>query len=157
MSMHSGLEVQLITVLKAAPGLASIKTFEAEIKDALFVGDKLSQGFTSGALPAINLSMNLTPTKSSQFTAGEKRYDVPLTVVVITSSGNLTTARDNSIEYAFAVEAALNDLRRSGNPLGRNILLTGDISVGAASVVHEKPMAFAWVSIEATISVVVTL
>ena len=39
MSIQSDLETGLMALLKAEPGLSSVKTIEADIRDCLFTGE----------------------------------------------------------------------------------------------------------------------
>lgn len=151
MSLHDELETSLLSLLRNDKQLSVVKAFEAEIKDALFVGEKLSQGFRDGQLPAINLSVSIAGTRGNQFTAGEIRYEVPVSIAVITRALKPNDARKQAVLLGFTVLQILQPLRRSGNVLGRNIILVNDVTSSPASVVHEQPNNYAWVTIDATI------
>jgi hypothetical protein len=151
MSIFSDLAVQLRDVLKQADGLSTMKTIETEIRECLFVGANIAQGFTPAELPAINFSLTIGTVKSEQFTAGEISDEIPLTIVVIDKATKGTAARDSVLDYSALIRAALQPLRRSGNVLGRNIFIKGPITAAPASIVHDKPYSFAWVTCDATL------
>ena len=143
MSLQSDLETGLLALLKAEPGLATVATFEADVRDCLF-GDAsaMISGFRPTELPAVNLTGQIDPTASSQFTAGEIQHDVPFSIVVICKAQDRATARGYVKGLQDGVESVLNALRRSGNALGQNAIVMGDLSSSAIAIQH-SPHCFA--------------
>ncbi len=143
MSLQSELEVSLATILKAEPSLQIVKTIEADVRECLFAdASQLIGGFRDSELPAINLSGQLDPTVSNPFTAGEIQADVPFSIVIVTKAQNRTDARSRLKQLQDGVEKVLNSLRRSGNALGQNALVMGDIS-SSAQTFQSNPYCFA--------------
>src|SRR6185437_9621745 len=140
-SIQSEIEAGLLAALKTAPGLSTIKTFEDDIRDCLFADTKQISGFNPSELPAINLSASLDPTASSQFTMTETQHDVPVSIVVIVKAQKRKPAFDAVKQYQEAIEGVLNGFRRSGNSLGVNALLMGDVSSSAITI-QDQP--FCW-------------
>lgn len=137
MSIQSDLEAALLTLLKASPALAGVKTFEAEVRDCLFADEaRLIQGFEPASLPAINLSGQLDPTIRSPFTAGETQHDVPFSIIVVTKAQNRGAARRAAKALQEGVEDLLDSLRRSGNVLGQNALVMGDVTSSITTIQH---------------------
>ena len=138
MSIFSDLEDGLVAMLKGSPGLEGVKTFETSVRECLFSGDKLTQGFRTDELPAINVSAQLKPSRSNPFSAGEKQYEIPLTVAIVTRATKGKLALQAVYELQTAVEGILDQARRSGNALGANVLVTGEVT-SSATTIFEKP------------------
>jgi hypothetical protein len=141
-SIQKDIETKLLAALKAASALRSIRTFEAEIRDCLFTESKLTQGFHAEELPALNLSASIDPTKRSPFTYTEAQHDIPVSIVVITKALKRRSAFDSLKDYQEAVEAVLEQFRKSGNSLGANTFLFGGISSSAITI-QDNPNSFA--------------
>ncbi len=142
MSIQSGLETALLAALKESPGLNTVKLFEDDIRDCLFTREKVTQGFRDSEMPALNLSASLDPTSSTQFTMTETQHDVPVSIVVITKALKRKTSYDAAKTYQEEVERVLNGFRRSGNTLGHNALVMGEIS-SAIITIQDNPHCFA--------------
>jgi hypothetical protein len=117
----------------------------------LFLGYKLSQGFQSTDLPAINVSMTLSAARSRPFTTDQTANEIPASIVVVCRSMAATEAKEQAQRLADQVRKALWPLRKSGNALGVNTFVTGDVTQAPCSVMHEKPYVFAWVTVDCTI------
>lgn len=131
-----------MTLLGEEAGLSSVKTFEADIRDCLFTGEKLTQGFRPGELPAVNLSATLDPTQRSQFTAAETQHEIPVSIVVITKAQNRKDAQLAAKGLQEAVENVLDRLRRSSNAIGNNTLLFGNVT-SSVTTLQDNPHCFA--------------
>ncbi|HVW07303.1 MAG TPA: hypothetical protein VHC90_01905 [Bryobacteraceae bacterium] len=142
MSIQKDLETKLLAALKQAPRLAAIKTWEADIRDCLFTESKLTQGFNAEELPALNLSASIDPTKRTPFTYTEAQHDIPVSIVVITKAVKRKEAFDGAKDLQEAVECVLELFRRSGNSLGQNTFLFGEISSSAITI-QQDPYSFA--------------
>ena len=140
--VRSTLELSLVTLLKAASGLASVKTVEASIRDCLFTGEKLSAGFRPEELPAIAVSAQLKPTTKSMFTASERQYAIPVSLTVVTRAQRSKDALATAAELTDLIDQILDQARKSGNALGGNTLVIGDVTSSATSI-DERPYSFA--------------
>jgi hypothetical protein len=154
--LRTDLELAVIEALKAAESLARVKTFENSIRDCLFSGEKLTQGFRPEELPAIAVSAQLKPTKTSMFSAAEKQHEIPVSLTIVTRAQRGRDALAKAAELQGGVDSILDQFRRSGNPLGANALLSGDVASSATTIV-EKPYSFAINTTEFTILKVVEL
>jgi hypothetical protein len=141
-SIQSDLEAALLALLKAEDGLSSVRTFEADIRDCLFTGEKLTQGFRSTELPAVNLSATLDPTQRSPFTASETQHEIPVSIVVITKALNRKDAQLAAKGLQEAIEDVLDRLRRSSNTIGNNTLLFGNVT-SSVTTLQDDPHCFA--------------
>lgn len=142
MSLYTELETNLAAMLQAAEALAGVKTVEADIRECLFSGDKLTQGFRPGELPAINISAELKPAARGPFTAGESQLTIPVSILVVCRAQKKQAAREQARVLQAAVEAVLDQARRSANGMGANAIVTGDIT-SSIVVVEDKPHSFA--------------
>jgi hypothetical protein len=142
MSIQSELEAALLAAFKATPGLRTIVTFEDDIRDVLFTNEKLSSGFRSTEMPALNLSASLDPTTSSQFTMTETQHDVPVSICIITKATKRKTAWEAAKVYQEAIECTLNGFRKMGTSLGFNAAVMGDITSSLITV-KDEPHSFA--------------
>ncbi len=141
--IYTELESNLVAMLRADAGLAtSIKTCEADIRECLFSGDALSQGFRPDELPAVNVSADIRPAKRGPFTAGEIELEIPITVLVVCRAQRKKAARAKARELQLAIETALDQARRSANGLGPNAIVTGEFT-STIVVVDNKPYHFA--------------
>ncbi|HZL56930.1 MAG TPA: hypothetical protein VFC21_07605 [Bryobacteraceae bacterium] len=156
MSIQSDLEDALIALLKAEPGLASVKTVEAEIRDCLFSGEKLTQGFRDTELPAINLSATLDPTQRSQFTASEIQHEIPVSICCIARALKRKAAYNAVKEIQEAIENVLDRLRKSSNAIGNNTLLFGNVT-SSVTTIQDNPHCFAVGTTAAKITKITTL
>lgn len=155
-NLYTELEAAIITMLRTAVGLESVKTFEAEVRECLFTGDKLSQGFRPGELPAIAVTAELQPTKQGPFTAGEVELTIPVSLIAVCRAQQPTAAREQARELQRAAEANLNLARRSDSGLGANAIVTGDFA-STIVVVQDKPYSFAIAETQFSILKVVDL
>ncbi len=142
MSIQTDIETALLAALRKCPALQKVQTFEADIRDCLFTGEKLTQGFRAGELPALNLSATLDPTPSRPFTLAEIQHEVPVSICCITKGQNRKEAYNSAKALQEAVEGVLNTLRRSGNSLGSNALVMGDVS-SSVTTMQDNPHCFA--------------
>jgi hypothetical protein len=128
-------------MLQAAPSLSGVRTFEADVRDALFAGDKLSRGFRPEELPAINVTAMSDPVQSEPFTAGELRYLVPVSVVIVTRGQDKGSVRAAVRALSFEVEKLLHQARRSDNSIGPGAMVAGAVESSAA-VIQDAPLHF---------------
>jgi hypothetical protein len=141
--VYSDLESAIAAMLQADAGLAAaVKTFEADVRECLFSGDKLAQGFRPDELPAVNVSAEIRPATRGPFTAGEMELTIPVSVIVIAKAQKKKAARAKLRELQVAIEAVLDQARRSASGLGANAIVTGDIT-STIVIVEEKPHHFA--------------
>jgi len=154
--VYTDTEHAVLAILQSAHGLDGVKTFEDEIRECLFSGDKLIQGFRPEELPAIAVTCMLAPCKSAPMTAGEIRYFVPVTVLVIVRSNDAAAARGRATDLMRQVETLLHQARRSNAGLGANAFVTGDL-VSSVIVAPENPFYFAVGTVSAEITKVVDL
>jgi hypothetical protein len=150
------VELSLVEMLKTAAGLETVKTFENSIRECLFTGEKLTLGFRTEELPAIAVSAQLKPTKSSMFSAGERQHEVPVSLTIITRAQRKKEALAKAADLQDAVDRVLAAARKSGNSLGDNTLVIGDVT-SSATAIDERPYSFAISTTEFTILKVVEL
>jgi uncharacterized lipoprotein YajG len=154
--LYTELEGALAAMLRGCAGMASVKIIETSVRECLFSGDKLSKGFRAGELPAINVTAQLKPSKSRPFSAGEKEYEIPVSIVIVTRAQTPKEALAKVYALQNAAEGVLDQARKSGNPLGTNVFVVGDVT-GDAAPVLDPPAAFAVCTLEATVLKVVEL
>jgi hypothetical protein len=140
--LYTDLEAAIIAILRGAAGLEEVKTFEADVRDCLFTGDKLSQGFRGDEMPAIAVTADLQPTKQGPLTAGEVELTVPVSLIAVCRAQRPGVARAKAREIQGAAEAALNLARKSDSGLEANTIVTGQFS-STIVLVQEKPHSFA--------------
>jgi hypothetical protein len=140
--LYTDLEAAIIALLRGAEGLAQVKTFEADVRECLFTGDKLSQGFRSEELPAIAVTAELEPAKRGPFTAGEVELTIPVSAIAVCRAQRPTDARAQARVLQLAIEKMLDQARRSDSGLGANTIVTGEFA-STIVVVQEKPHCFA--------------
>jgi hypothetical protein len=150
------VELSLVEMLKTAAGLETVKTFENSIRECLFTGEKLTLGFRTEELPAIAVSAQLKPTKSSMFSPGERLYEVPVSLTIITRAQRKKEALAKAADLQDAVDRVLAAARKSGNSLGDNTLVIGDVT-SSATTIDERPYSFAINATDFTIVKVVEL
>jgi hypothetical protein len=154
--MYSDLERDILASLRADPSLAGVKTFSEELRECLFTGDKLTQGFRPEELPAIRVTAQEKPSTSAPFSVGEIAYTIPVTALVITRGGTKQEAHERALAMQEPLLANFQCMRKSGNGLGENTFLIGEIST-TSLVIEEKPVHFAVAQIEAQFLKVVQL
>ncbi len=154
--VYAEMEHAVLAILQNASTLREVKTFEDEVRECLFTGDRLIQGFRPEELPAIAVSCMLTPTKSAAFTASQIQYVVPTTVAIIVRSHTKAAARGRATHLMRQVEILLHQARRSNSGLGANAFVTGDL-VSSVIVAPENPFYFAVGTVSAEITKVVNL
>ena len=142
MSIQNDLEAALLTLLRAETGLSSVITFEADVRDCLFTGEKITQGFRPGELPAINLSATLDPTQRTMITVSEVKHEIPVSIVCITKAQNRKDAFDSGKQLQEAVENVLDRLRRSNNGIGGNTFLFDSVT-SSMTTLQDSPHCFA--------------
>ncbi len=140
--VYTELETNLAAMFRAAAGLATVRTIEADIRECLFSGDKLTHGFRPEEMPAINISAELKPATRGAFTAGEVQLTIPVSVLVVCRAQRKKQAREQARELQLAIEGVLDQARRSANGLGANAIVTGEIS-SSIVIVEDKPYHFA--------------
>jgi hypothetical protein len=150
------VEDRLVEMLASAGTLNQVRTIETSVRECLFSGDKLTQGFRADELPAIAVSAQLKPARKAPWTSGEREIDIPLSIVVITKARTRRDALRQAGELRDAVDVVLDQARRSGNPLGDNTVLMGEV-VTSATTIEEKPHVFAISTTECQIFKVVSL
>lgn len=156
MSSYSDLEQSILASLKADPALSGVATFSNELRECLFTGEKLTQGFRPEELPAIRVTAQEKPSTSAPFSVGEIAYTIPVTVIVITRGGTKQEAHERALGLQEPLLANLQSMRKSDNGLGLNTFLIGDTSA-TSLVIEEKPVHFALAQVEAQFLKVVQL
>lgn len=154
--IYSEVEQAVLEMLRDAPNLAGVKTFEADIREALFSGELPARGFNPGELPAINVSAMAEPCESEPFTAAEIRYQVPVTVLIVTRHQEKGAARSAARAIQWEVEKLIHGARRSANPLGPSSIVTGPVRSSLA-VVQDRPAHFGLAQVDFTVTKVVQL
>lgn len=154
--LYQEIESAVLAMLQASPSLSGVRTFEADIREALFAGDKLSRGFRPEELPAINITAMSEPVQSEPFTAGELRYTVPVSVVIVTRGQDNGTVRAAVRALSFEVEKLLHQARRSDNPLGQGAMVAGPVESSVA-VIQDAPLHFGIAEVKAQVVKVVEL
>lgn len=154
--IYVAVEQAVLDMLRQAPGLAGVKTFEADIREALFTGESPARGFNPGELPAINVSALADPCESDPFTAGEIRYQVPVTVLIVTRHQDKGGARSAARAIQWEVEKLVHGARRSANPLGPSSFVTGSVRSSLA-VIQDRPAHFGMAQVDFTVTKVVPL
>ena len=139
--IRTALELAILSVLRDAAGLAGVKTFENSVRDCLFTGENLTQGFRPEELPAIAVSAQLKPTVKAQFSVSETGWTIPVSLTIVTKAQRGKLAAAAAAGLQDAVDVVLGAFRKSGNGLGTNTLLMGDVS-SSATVIDEKPYSF---------------
>lgn len=140
--LYTDLEAAIIAVLRGAAGLDSVKTFESDVRECLFTGDKLSAGFRSDELPAVAVTAELEPAKRRPFTAGEVELTIPVSAIAVCRAQRPTDVRAQARTVQLAIESALDQARKSDSGLGANTIVTGEFA-STIVVVQEKPHCFA--------------
>lgn len=136
------VETALVAMLREANSLRQVKTVEATIRECLFTGNKLIQGFQGEELPALNVSSELKPYTRGPFTAGEIELTIPVSVMAIVRAPSAADARARVREMQAAIEAVLDKARRSDSGLGANTIITGDVQ-SSLVLIEEKPHHYA--------------
>jgi hypothetical protein len=154
---YQDLEIAINTMLQTDEDLASeVRTFEAGVRECLFTGDKLAQGFRPEELPAINFSAELKPGKSTPFSVGEMQLTIPVQLAIITKAQRGKAAIRQALKIQEMVRVILDRARKSGSALGANTFVAGDVTTSATPI-DEKPHSFAVSTIDFTILKVVEI
>lgn len=153
---YGQIQQAVMQLLRDSGTLTEVKTFEADVRDALFVGDQLSKGFSADELPAINVTAENDATESEPFTAGEIRYNVPVTVLIVTRGQRKAVVRAELRGLQGEAEKLIHAARRSDNTLGENAVVFGTVRSSLA-VVEEKPLHFGVAQIDFTVLKVVPI
>lgn len=153
----SQLEEGILALLRAAPGLQLVRTFEPEVRECLFSGDKLIDGFRAEELPAVNVTAQLQSLNSIPFTASEIGYEIPITVVSIVRAQKKDEARQTAAALSEEVQRVLNAARKSDSGLGANTLVIGTVAAEAVVLIEQKPHHFALCEVKAMVLKVVEL
>lgn len=153
---YTEIEHAVLGYLRAADALDDVKTFEDEVRECLFSGDKLIQGFRPEELPAIAVTSILAPVKSVAETAGEIRYTIPVSVIAIARAARKAEARAIGASMLDRIEALLQRLRKSNDALGANCWLVGEV-VSSIIVVPDGTFWYSVGTVSAEIVKVVNL
>lgn len=151
---YSQIQTAVMTMIRDSGDLPEIKTWETDIRDALFAGDQLSKGFSANELPAVNVTAEGDVTESEPFTAGEIRYLVPVVVLVVARGQRKADVRAALRSMQWRMERLIHGARRSDNTLGDNAVVYGTVRTSLA-VVEDKPLHFGVAQIEFTVLKVV--
>jgi hypothetical protein len=154
--IYIAAEQAVLDMLRQAAGLSMVKTFEADIREALFSGESPARGFNAGELPAINVSAVAEPCESEPFTAGEIRYQVPVTVLIVTRHQDKGAARSAARAIQWEVEKLVHGARRSANALGPDSIVTGPVRSSLA-VIQDRPAHFGLAQVDFIVTKVVPL
>ena len=127
MDLLSDIETRLVQWLSGHAELASVRTFEAELRPALVGGEELTKGFPDQDLPAINLVAGLEDTASEPRSMTQSTIKVPVSIVVVVKGETRVEARRKCRGIQDALELVLNRARRSDNQLGYNTVLVGEM------------------------------
>ncbi len=147
----SDLEAAILAKLQADPVLAtSVKTFEADIREAVFAGERLTKGFRGGELPAVGVSAQLSAPTSRPVAASEVEWTIPVAVACVARNRNKNAAMAAAREIQDRVAAVFNAARASAGQFAVNTCVRGDLST-PAYVIEEEPYNFGIASVEAVI------
>lgn len=153
---YTQIEAGVLSILQDAPGLATVRTWESEVRDVFFTGEAFAKGFRPEEMPAVMVTAVLEPSRSSQFTTGQIRFAVPVQVLVVTRAQKTRDARAEVVSLARAAEAAIHGARRTDDRLGSNTFVSGDV-VSSFVLVEQKPLSYAVASIAVEVTKVVDL
>ena len=134
------LENDILRILRMADGVDGVRTWESELREVFFTGEQLSKGFRSEELPAVNVTTAVDATRSTQFTAGEIQFVIPVQIIAVTRSPRKDEARSSVLTLLRALERPLNAARRTDG-LGPNTFVIGDL-LCTHDVVQDKPHHF---------------
>lgn len=126
MNLYEQIEQRLAEYLRGQAELSAVRTFEADLREALVSSDALSKGFAPEELPAINIGAGLEETRSEARTAASKTVTMPVTAVLICRSDRKTEARRQARELVYGLELLIDRLRRGG-ALGPNTQVVGPV------------------------------
>lgn len=153
---YAQIESGLLSMLHDASGLATVRTWETEVREVFFTGEAFSKGFRPEEMPAVMITAVLEPARSSQFTTGQIQYKVPVQVLVVTRAQKASDARAEVVSLARAAEAAIHCARRTDDRLGSNTFVSGDV-MSSFVLVEQKPLSYAVASIAVEVTKVVDL
>lgn len=122
------LELALVERLHDSDELADVETFERDVRAAAIFGESFSKGFDLHELPAIQVSMQLSPQASRPRTASRIERVIPTAVFVVTSGEKEADARAVMFALQHEVERLVHKLRCSTTKLTPNVYLTGDVT-----------------------------
>lgn len=151
---YSQIQSAVLAMLRDSGDLPEVQTWETDIRDVLFAGDQLSKGFNASELPAVNVTAENDVAESEPFTAGEIRYAVPVTVLLVARGQRKAPVREALRGMQWRVEKLIHGARRSDNTLGENAVVVGTVRTSLA-VVEEKPLHFGVAQIDFTVLKVV--
>lgn len=154
--IRTDVEMAFLKIFRDSEFLKKVPTIENTLRECLFSGDKFTAGFRGEELPAIAVSCQLQPMVDGVFTPGEKIFRIPVSITIVTRAGTKTAAAAAASELQDAVGYEVGQLRRSGNSLGVNTVVFGDVTCSATTV-EEKPFHYAMSTTEFTVSKVVEL
>lgn len=140
--VRTDLEEALAELVSNTAGLAGLKTVETSVRDCLFTGDKLTQGFRGEELPACAITAQLKPSRFTPFSLGEVGHEIPVSVTIVTRAQRAKQALRDAAALQGALLGLVNAARKSGNALGANTFVVGEISASATTI-DEKPYSFA--------------
>jgi hypothetical protein len=147
---YTDVEQAVLEKLQAAPGLAVVRTWEADIRDVLFSGEKLSKGFSTEEIPAVNVSAMQGAVTASPHTTLETQYTIPVTVVVVAKGQTKKAARAAARELQAEVEQVMNAARSSAGQFLPNTWVKGDLTLDIA-IVADQPYHFAIAEVGASL------
>ena len=156
MSIQTDIETALKTLLQADGALATVTTFETNLRECLFAEEKLADGFRAGELPAINITAQLKKKSSEPITCGEVQHLVPVTIVIVCGAQRAAEARTQAEWLMAEVERMLNGQRASGSVFSPNGWITGPIDTDLLRV-DSKPLRYAIATIDCTVSKIVSI
>jgi hypothetical protein len=116
--------------LKQTPGLASIKTWDIGLREALYAEQELTHGFAPAELPALLISCSEDFATVAPFTSGELAYQVPLRVITIVRAQEKTTAQRTARALQWQVERVLHAARTNRAALSMRHLIVERMRVG---------------------------
>lgn len=126
---YTEIDAALAAYLRAWPDLAEVRTIESDVRDAIFEDSAplRIQAFRADELPAINVSVQISPAASRPRTSTRLTYEIPLFVAVVVRATTGQAVREQARRFQREVEAALHLLRGTNQVLGHNCNLTGDL------------------------------
>lgn len=155
--IYADVEASVLDLFKADDSLKEIKTFETGFRDALFSQEQLVKGFSSAELPAIAVSAEGEPVKSSPFSRGQIRYIVPVQVVILARGQVKAEVRRQLRGLQWTVEQLVS-VARQNSILGINRLVMPESEVSATiNLIPSAPLYFGIATVEFSVLQVVDL
>lgn len=148
--LYTAIEAAVLDRLQAWPGLSSVKTFERQMRDALYADQRGAKGFAPAECPAIAVSATEESIEAEPWSTGQMQYRVPVTVVVVTRNQTKEAARAEARELQREVERVVNAARVSRNAFD-GMPVQGALTV-SMNVISDAPgfVAMAGVRCEVT-------